>query len=123
MNVPSKFKILGVTYTVSVIDPDKWADPTCVGTFDPMTNSIMALKQAPDVTFHTAWHEICHAMLHAMGMDKLYRDEKFVDLLGGMIAQVIATSECGCAVKARKASRSVVKRKKARRKGNDCGTW
>ena len=39
----------------------------------------------------TLWHEITHWILEVMGEEKLNRDEKFVDLFGSLICQVLRT--------------------------------
>ena len=40
---------------------------------------------------HTLWHEIMHAVLDLTGHSKLSHNERFVDCMGGALAQVIKT--------------------------------
>jgi hypothetical protein len=56
-------------------------------TLDPHTD----LPMPPSIVYHTFLHEVTHFMLDFMG-DKKGEDEKFVDLMGGMIYQIIKTA-------------------------------
>lgn len=40
---------------------------------------------------HTLWHEISHAVLDLTGHSKLSSNERFVDCIGGALAQVVRT--------------------------------
>ena len=96
--IPKKFKLLGQTYTVEYNNEKcDGANAYGLAVFD--TNTIYltdALDKKPiadDIQAHTFFHELTHHILHAMGREKLCRDEKFVDLFGGMLHQVAITME------------------------------
>lgn len=89
--IPRSFKLLASEYKVDVIAESSWEHSDCVAYFDPQNNQICILKKNEDLMFHTFWHEATHAIFHAVGRDDLYCDEKLVDLVGGLIAQIINT--------------------------------
>lgn len=97
VNIPSSFEILGNKITIVFNDPTL-AQNGELGLCDFNHNRIListnhkGQKIPDDVSKHTYWHEVAHAMLHHMGETELRDNEKFVDLLGGMIYQVLKTS-------------------------------
>lgn len=93
MGIPRRFKLLGITYTVSLVAPTDWHSTEAVGLFDSTRNHIAVLAGNPDANAQAFWHECVHAILKAMGKSKLYEDEAFVDLFASMIHQIIVTSE------------------------------
>jgi hypothetical protein len=63
-----------------------------VGFFDPQHNKIVIKRMRPaSLMHHTFWHEVIHVALNAIN-HKLYSDEVFVDNMGGVFAQIIATA-------------------------------
>lgn len=48
-------------------------------------------KLDPDMLGHTWLHEVLHAILTAIGRERLSRDEGFVDAVSGALAQVLQT--------------------------------
>jgi hypothetical protein len=90
--IPKSFRLLGHTITVHVLPRSRWPHEDCVGLFDPASNHIYVMRQSKSQTAHSFWHEVTHAMLFYMN-HKLYSNEQFVDQLGGLVAQVIASSE------------------------------
>ena len=45
----------------------------------------------PTLMAQTLWHEIMHAVLDLTGHSKLSSNERFVDCIGGALAQVVRT--------------------------------
>lgn len=90
--IPKSFRLMGHTITVTVIPRNRWTFTDCVGFFDPTNNTISLMKQDRSILLHTCWHEITHAILHAMN-HKLYSNEAFVDQMGGLIAQILDSAE------------------------------
>jgi hypothetical protein len=84
---------MGIKHTVDLIPEKQWEQQDCLGFFDPVTHHITIRKGKPDATAQIYFHELCHAILHAMNKDKLYKDEAFVDLLASLLHQVTATSQ------------------------------
>ena len=97
VNIPVSFEILGNKINI-VFNDDSLAQNNELGLCDFNHNRILIAtnhkgqKIPDDVAKHTYWHEVAHAMLHHMGETELRDNEKFVDLLGGMIYQVLKTS-------------------------------
>lgn len=62
------------------------------GLWSPSENKITIQKGLEEgQKDHTLWHEITHVILDHMGEEELSSNEKFVDLFGGLLAQVIKT--------------------------------
>jgi hypothetical protein len=93
MDVPRRFKLFGIQYTVEVIPPIRWKRSDCVGYLDQNRAVIHIKKGAADVNAQTFWHEIAHLTLTSANREDLSEDEGLVDLLASMIHQVIATSQ------------------------------
>ena len=67
--------------------------PEAVGLFDVSSRQILILKADKATMEQVYLHELEHAILLAMGRDKLYKDEAFVDLHAGMLHQVLTSME------------------------------
>lgn len=90
-----EFQILGHTIKVKVVKkiPGKGMHLNR-GLWVPEKNLIY-IESNPtniDLMEQTLYHEISHCILDNMGYTKLSSDEKFVDLLGSMLHQMIKTS-------------------------------
>jgi hypothetical protein len=80
-----------VKYLKAVNDPS--SGQSLFGRFDPKTKTIeVALTMhgvdiVEDVIDHTLHHELAHAMMILMYEMDLNQNEKFIDQLGGLMAQ------------------------------------
>ena len=93
MKIPKRFRLLGQEYIVQIVSQSQWKDPEAVGLFDSNARVIQILK-ATKQTMEQVWlHELEHAILLAMGREKLYRDETFVDVHAGLLHQALTESE------------------------------
>jgi hypothetical protein len=91
LGIPERFQIL--CHTVEVII-DETDDVGRFGDSDFATNRIRLFVSGSnrDVILHTYWHEVTHFLLHYAGHSELSDDEVLVDVLGGLLAQVLASS-------------------------------
>lgn len=93
--IPKQFDIMGHTIKVCVINARDWETlsasyPALVDTVGLYSGEVqlIIIKKAPQsIMLHTLYHEIMHAALHIMG-HRLWENEKFVDQLGGILAQI-----------------------------------
>jgi hypothetical protein len=83
---------MGHDIDVHVIPLKDWTMADCAGYWEPGENRIVLAQQAPDVTFHTFCHELCHAILSMMS-HPLNEDEVFVDQFGGLLAQALKSAK------------------------------
>lgn len=90
----TSFKLFGQTYKV-VLDPNLQDTTGNIGETSEGRSEIRI--QAPDRNCSTEyqqitfWHEAVHAILCALGEEKLNKNEKFVDLFGRGIHQILTT--------------------------------
>lgn len=96
--IPKSFQIMGHTIKVAVVSERDWATlgetyaiEGAVGLYSDEVQAIFIKKGPRSQMLHTLYHEIMHAVLFYMG-HKLWADEKFVDQLGGLMAQVEASA-------------------------------
>lgn len=90
MKIPKSFCLLGLTYTVSILPDSEWPDGDAVGCFSPDTRHIrLRANRDRAALSHVFLHEATHAILNAMGRDRLYADEAFVDLFSGFLHQLL----------------------------------
>jgi hypothetical protein len=88
--LPKQFEILGRKFDIQY---DKSLGEN-LGVCFPDNGLIKIVKNKflpRDSVEHTLWHEISHAILYAMGEEELFRNEKFIDLLGGILYQISKT--------------------------------
>lgn len=92
MEIPSAVQLFGHTIVVSRIPSAQWPHgDDCVGIYDPVNQRIDLLAEYDGSRgLHTFMHELLHAALMLMN-HKLARDEKFVDTLGGLLAQAMTS--------------------------------
>lgn len=92
--VPKSFDLLGHTITV-VIREDLLSECDCYGRWTRAKQLIELQEVNSEVTqsfqLQTFWHEVAHAILDHIGEDKQSEDEKYVDLWGQCIHQVLKT--------------------------------
>ncbi len=97
--IPKSFDLLGHTVTVRVVSKRDWEALTedyeemedDVGYWIPDDNLIVLLRQPRSRMLHTLAHEMTHAVLYYMN-SPLWADEIFVDQMGGLWAQALATA-------------------------------
>ena len=91
LGIPTTFQILGHEVTVLLVEID---DIGKFGDSDMALNTIRLFTSGScrDVILHTYWHEVTHFLLHYAGRSDLSEDESLVDVLGGLIKQVLSTS-------------------------------
>jgi hypothetical protein len=93
MKIPASFLLLGQEYRVRQVPQAQWEDPSVWGSFNPSTREILILKRGDSADIQTFLHELVHAMLSAMGRDRLNKDEAFIDLFAGMLQQAFTTAK------------------------------
>lgn len=84
---------MGCKWTVRVVQAGEWQDGETVGICSFERSEIL-LKQRDldDQLQQTLLHEYVHAALEAMH-SKLYEDEDFVDVLAGLLHQILVTAK------------------------------
>lgn len=100
--IPSKFKLLGETITV-IVDDEICKEKSAFGLYYSSTKTIYLADNlydgdkkipiADDAKRHTFLHECVHAILDVMNEEKLYLNEKFVDVFSGLLHQMEETIE------------------------------
>lgn len=93
MNIPSSLTLLGKEITVTIVASADWKEHDAVGFYNSQTGEIHILRAAQQLMEHTFFHELMHAVLTAMGRDKLSQDEAFVDMASGLIHQAMTTAK------------------------------
>jgi len=97
IHIPFKFKILHYDWVVRW-EPKrgKLEENDCYGicAHDLRTIYIsQTIKDKPDILLHTILHELAHAILTTGGYTELSDNEGFVDLISGLICQIIYTKK------------------------------
>ncbi len=90
MRIPKRFKLHGHTIEVRVVPNAEMADH---GMYEPDKELITVRKGNQAMLEHTWLHELTHAILLAMGRDKLYADEGFVDAYSALLHQALTSAE------------------------------
>jgi hypothetical protein len=110
--IPKRFSLLGHEYSVEIVK-DLYENHDCYGDADPelkrirlqstgtVIRNIKGTKKTPDLKVEvtittedqveTFFHEIIHIVLYSIGEEKLYRDERFVSLLGRCLMEIEKT--------------------------------
>jgi hypothetical protein len=91
--IPKSFGLLGHTITVKIINQKEWKYANEWGWWDPAKNEILLVRQPRTQLRHSFWHEVSHAILDLMGQAKLSANEAFVDQMGGLLAQMMDSTE------------------------------
>lgn len=96
--IPTEFNLLGHTILVK-INNDRMGDKSALGYCQPLHNEIL-LADTTDgkalqvsVIEHTFCHELVHLILNTMNENELYKNEKFVDVFGGLLHQYLVTAK------------------------------
>ena len=92
LGIPSNFSALG--HTISVLEVANLSGTGSYGDWDQNLNEIRLFTKGvcDSVIVHSYYHELVHCLLCLAGRQDLSGDEALVDVLGGLLAQVIATS-------------------------------
>lgn len=94
--IPKQFDLLGHTIKVKIVD-DLYENADCYGRWTRGKHLIELQAVSKDVTesfqMQTFWHEVAHAILDNIGEEKQSEDEKYVDLWGQCIHQVLKTKK------------------------------
>ena len=97
-NIPKKFSIMGKTIAVrDVVDLDHRTDAT--GEARYRDYEILMQKDTEGVIMpeqkrkNIFWHEVVHWILHEMAEEECRDNEKFVEVFGSLLHQVIGTME------------------------------
>jgi hypothetical protein len=90
VRIPKRFKLHGHTLEVKVVSGSDMADH---GMYEPDKELITVRKSTPAMQEHSWLHELTHAILLAMGKDKLYADEGFVDSFSALLHQALTSAE------------------------------
>jgi hypothetical protein len=95
VKIPKTFTLLGTTYDVLCVPVKDWeGEEDEIGYFLAQQRRIAIKVGDQQIMEHTFCHELCHAILSHMGEDKLTRNEKFVDVFGGLLHQAMTSSKC-----------------------------
>lgn len=90
--IPKSFKVFGRTINVVMRDDLLDADEALGMTY-PSRSLIELQKPCSRVSEteveQTFFHELSHLLMHVMGEEEKYEDEKFVDLLGSLLHQIV----------------------------------
>ena len=98
MKIPTSFNLLGYTIAVQY-DPSLDFNDNATGMAHYRTKRIRLQPSSSSHPVHpldeerTFIHEVLHQCLHYMERNDLCEDEKFVNLLAGMIHQAITTAK------------------------------
>lgn len=92
--IPKSFQLMGYTWTV-VVHKAHLADPDAAGHLFGMCDYNQHVIHisgglTPEARWHTFLHELTHAVLGAIGREKLNKDEGFVDGFSGALAQALS---------------------------------
>jgi predicted SprT family Zn-dependent metalloprotease len=96
MKIPYQFKMQNHTIKVE-INNEKCEDREALGLADYNVNKIYLATKSQGVNVsksiieHSFCHELAHYLLNALGEKEKNEDEAYVDLLGGLLAQVLST--------------------------------
>lgn len=93
MKIPKRFQLHGKTHTVRIIEAALWEDEESVAFFSPETAEISIKRQAPEMMEHAYLHELEHAILSAMNENKLFANERFVDVHAALLHQALTTAK------------------------------
>ena len=98
MNIPKSFQIMGHNIKIN-LNPSFRLVEGNLGVADYQTCTITLQKDTPEFPIsrtaleHTYCHEMVHWILYSMGEEELRENEKFVDLFGGFLHQILNTSK------------------------------
>lgn len=98
MKIPERFEMFGHTFTVQ-FDKQLVRRNEAVGEAHYRFKEILLQSDCEGVPMQDSqleqhfWHEVVHHILNEMGEIELRDNEKFVDVFGSLLQQVLATSQ------------------------------
>lgn len=93
MKIPDKFQMLDETIKVRIRN-DLEKRRGVIGEAHDRYNEIWIEEDLiPEIVEHTFWHEFIHLALSKLNEHELSNNEKFVNLLAGLINQALKTME------------------------------
>lgn len=96
------FQLLGHNFKVYYLKRIDLPDGTTpYGAYFPELNKMVVATHSPtsgeklpeEFIQHSLYHEIAHAMMFLLGKHRLFRDEVFIDGLGGLMAQYMSSKK------------------------------
>lgn len=95
MKIPSSFEIFGHKIRIEEVE-ELLTDEDCFGSWN-INKNLIKLQTTSNINKTTQeatlCHEIVHCILEHIGEDKLSKNEKFVDLFGQALYQVLNTTK------------------------------
>lgn len=95
-NIPKRFKVGGIDYTVNMVEHIGTSDDFGVhysdGQIDIATQT-SGRQTSGSLRRQTFLHELTHAILFAMGKEELNDDESFVNTFSSFLSEAINTME------------------------------
>jgi hypothetical protein len=92
MKIPKSFQLLGKRYEVVMVPVEEWSEEELVGLCSPQKLEVsIKCGLKPQLQEHIYLHEMMHAIFDAMGEEKLYTDEAFIDTLAGLLHQALTS--------------------------------
>lgn len=91
MKFPRRFDCMGHTIRIRYYKKLK-----NLGEYWPDKDLIKILKRddmSQDQILATIYHEVAHVWMMQMGMEALYKDEQFVDILGSLMLQYLKSNK------------------------------
>lgn len=93
MKIPKSFALHGHTYSVTIVPASHWKIEDAVAVYISTERRIEILKRRKELMEQAFMHELMHAVFDAMGEDKLFRNERVVDLTASLLHQAFTTSQ------------------------------
>jgi hypothetical protein len=92
--IPKSFRLMGQHWSVRVVPEKDWVGDENGGYCLHEQCAILVRDMpSPQVREQIFYHELAHALMNKMGETELDEDEKFIDLLGSLLHQVLSTCE------------------------------
>lgn len=89
ITIPNKFQLLGRSWTVEFKDKIDSKGKTLGQTDGDECTILLKRGMSPELTNHTFYHELAHAICFSLGWEKLNGDEGKIDALGGALLQYL----------------------------------
>ena len=93
MKIPKQIYLLGHKWEVKILSKGDWPYEGEVGATNFPEMNIEILQGPNSFMEHTYLHELVHACLQYMGETDLDKNERFIDLLSGLIHQAMTLEE------------------------------
>lgn len=90
--IPKAFSVLNHRITVEVVPEAKWKWKDWAY-WESDKLRILVCQGKVSVVKHSFWHETVHVLMEFAGRPDLSKNEAFVDMVGGMLAQIMSSAE------------------------------